>query len=1270
MKNAGKLIASLLAAMLVWTPARADYDYADSPEFELNLLSLPQGGGAYGVSDSPEFWLDLRSFVTGGGAYDYADSSVFPLDLYPVNRVWGDSGEFAFDSGGVWEPAGFEGMVKDYNTGLGVVGATVSLTGESNATTDSEGIFSFGDPAAGTKTLTVTHPDYYQVSKQVTVTENSGSQLSIVMISKGDTTNPVVVDITSNYCGNGQHVYYLDGISLNQTFTASIDWNGHTPGTVRWVTPTGTYDQPCSTPVFAEESRQFNVGTEFGVGGKLQVIAISGDLSQSAAMKVNFDVIESPPCIPHGLLQPNRRGGNTLTYNGTFSLQWPNFDAELPDNPNVANPENEAGIKSIGACSFDTIVAVEAELSGEGACTIKLETDALKAKDAFKIGGIGVDVQVWANIYLNYEDQWLPGGGIGGSFSTEKKVGPKYWIVTAGPVPVPFFLKGVFEAILQAELGLQEIGGPDGFVFAGEFSPEVSIEVILGCGISDVAAVEGFLKGTLGLTAQFPDTPVIKEHFFTLDGGVRAYFLIFKYENNLLHFEWPGEEQAAMMAMAMPLEADRMEVMDRDYLNQNYAVWQAESEELPRMDMTGIQISVQSQPGSVATEETLQSNIFGQSDPQLQFSNGMQCLVWLYDDPCRNSLDRTMLMYSVNDGSGWTVPAAIEDDGTADFGPSLAIDPKGNFICVWADASQLYPDGMDLIGVADKLDISAAVYDPVGGTWTSTSLTTSAGLDYNPKCGSHTNGQMFVTWVHDDNSDMLGELGPATNSIDCSQWDGVSWSDPQIAATTSGIITYSDIVYIGTDQTVVFSLDTDSDLETDSDNELFILDDSTGSWSVPTQLTSDVNADTNPQFVQSATDVLLLWARDGQIVSSDDLVALSTITEVIGQEGSSGQRSFVSAVSPTDNISVIWNDPSEAGADLYTSTYDTVMGIWSDVVQMTDNREMERSVSAVYLGSNILSLAYNKVHIIENSGLIDASSVDLCVGSYEISSDVMTVEDSLVLSDPNAAPGDSVMLSVNVLNQGDVSVSDIPVAFYLGNPSPDNQIGETQVISGALAATEYASVSIPWILPETTVPLMITAVVDPDTQIEDRDRSNNSNSTYILMPDLLISEIVVKKTGPKQRTIIARVMNIGVTQAANVSISFKKNAKDGEPLTSFLIPALAGGGFQDVVFVWDISSENSNSSLVPVFAIVDQNNNIMETQDENNVFFAQLRMTDLADLNDSGVVDIEDLEMLISKWLEEMDSQSGNNPLGDDSVVNLQDFLRLAEKWMSEQTWY
>jgi len=59
------------------------------------FLLLPQSASAdYHWADSPAFHLDLLTVQPGGG-YDYADSGVFTATLYPVHRGWADSGDFS-----------------------------------------------------------------------------------------------------------------------------------------------------------------------------------------------------------------------------------------------------------------------------------------------------------------------------------------------------------------------------------------------------------------------------------------------------------------------------------------------------------------------------------------------------------------------------------------------------------------------------------------------------------------------------------------------------------------------------------------------------------------------------------------------------------------------------------------------------------------------------------------------------------------------------------------------------------------------------------------------------------------------------------------------------------------------------------------------------------------------------------------------------------------------------------------------------------------------
>ena len=956
-------------------------------------------------------------------------------------------------------------------------------------------------PGATSTTYTISSTDSDDAgSYSCEVSNSNGSVSSNAATLQVVVPAAIITNLTSSYCSQNQHVYFLEGVSLNQTFTVDVDWSNLTPQWIRWYRGNMLITTDSISGSFA--SHTFNIGTDFTVNQKLSVVAVDSDGTESEKYTANFDVIEPPKVIPVGRLHADLRSNQELTYRtGTFSLQWPNFDAELPENNNVLNPKNTAGIRSIGTTSFDTIVEVSAKIvnkSNSIECSIGIKSSKLSSKNAFKIADVAFNAQVWVNIILTYENQWLPGGVVGCEVAADKPFGPKYWIFTAGPVPIPIFLKGAVGVMMQGELALTGLGGSGEFLFTGSLLPSAGLEVILGCGLSDIMAVEGFLEGNTGLTVGYdaPSDVTISKHYLELNGGVRAYFLIFKYENNLLHFKWPDGSTRSRMLMAASSEADTLKAMSRDYLDlTDYARWLSNSR---RSETFSVQ-SLDDFP-FLPAEATLQTNVFGQSNPHIAISGDTQCLVWLYDDPSRSSLNRTVLMYSLNDGSDWTSPVAISDDGAPDVLPDLTVDTQGRFTCTWSSSAQPLPDTTDLRGMAASLNVQSAVYDWTTGTWISETITTAAGLDYLGNAISDVEGT--VVWVHDDDSDLLAESGRVFNTIMVRKHGGAG---PEALATVAGLIRYLEVGTDATGRYIVYCLDRDSSLETDIDNDLFLISDTGSGWTAPIQMTdiADFNsvADVNPQFVTTSKGLMLFWARDGQIVSARDLAGLTDMTVALAQEGSSGQRGFVTAAGPTDTISVVWNDPSREGMDLYGATYDPSMDLWSDPVQMTKSRDMERSMDAIYAGENELRLVYNKVHMTDGQGLDAFGEVDLCLYDYEVGLDLAVVQDSISI-DPNAVPGDTTQLTAVIASQGDFSTDQpIGVGFYCGTEATtENLIGSVQIIPNGMMSGDQNEVSVDWLIPVSDEVLNVIVLVDPNAQLEDKDLTSNSRTAEFFAP--------------------------------------------------------------------------------------------------------------------------------------------------------------------------
>lgn len=1080
---------------------------------------------------------------------------------------------------------------------------------------------------------------------------------NIFTIDNREGEGPFVTGISSQYTNNSKASYFLAGVSLNQEFTATIDWADKTPSQVKWYRN--------STLIATDNisggaiNRTFNVGTNFAIGERLFVQAIADDGTSSAKMAANFNVIPAPPGLGSILFFQDEwlSGAQNAKYKSfPFNIGFPKIQKDQPwlDDKNK--------LYEIAQVSWKSIIEVTAEVDLNGYAEIKAGSGYVQLKKSdFILSGIDIGGKLKVVMTFDYSNNdWKFGGGFDLSGSGNFTAKPTYVVFMVGPVPVPTYYRFAVDSSVSAKCRFTD-GTANNPIFSGNIPVTGGLEGMAGVGIADFFACEGYLKGGLNFNFQLPQQPYLKDWYLSLNGGIRIVLVLYKYENNLLSYRWPQEEaMTPLIAKAMTVE--NLEPMSRDYLANDYAQWNDGGSMMKAM---GIQAM-----GSGGTETTLQTNIFGQSNAVLAVSGGTKCLIWLYDEPTRNSLDRTMLVYSINSGSGWSVPAVIDDDGTADAMPALSVDSSGNFICVWANASQLIPDGTLLNAFADKLDIKMAVYDNISGTWTSETLTNAAASDYNPKVVCDSSGNITVVWTHDSNNDLLSENPPVANTLMArTKTSGSGWQTEQSLAVNSGFIKFTDIKadFLGT--SVVYCLDTDSDMETDADNELYYTNQVAGSWSGVSRLTNDTYADVNPQLIPTASGLMLIWARDGKIVSTTDIAGMTGIADVIAQDGSSGQRGFVSSISLTGNISVVWNDPSAAGSDLYMSTFDPTMEAWSDVIQITDNRDMERSISAVYSNGSTFEMAYNKVHITDANGLNAFGQVDLCVYAYPIGSDVVIIADSIKLTDPNAVPGDTTNLQATIANIGDIAVADIPVAFYCGSTAiPSNQIGQTQMVSGNLAAGTEAIVSVNWTIPVSTEPLNIIIIADPNLQIEDKDRQNNSSSVTMFGANLSIQNVHVDSDINGTFYVSAGIANTGfipVQSGIAVKLTSAENLNttiDSQSIAS-LDPKQSG------TTVLTIHSDDMVYGFNEFKLAVDPNNVVAETSENDNLQNVLVRNTVAYDLIVDGAIDILDLDVLAQQWLNATGGLTADiAPYGGDGEVNMTDFIEIAKYWLKDYT--
>ena len=166
--------------------------------------------------------------------------------------------------------------------------------------------------AVGDYTLSVSKPGYTTASVAVSVTPGSSPSRVITLYPAANAGSaPRVTSVTSKYPG---FRYYLDSVPFSVQFTATVDWAGHPPGTVQFITPHKTYTTAATGSVV---SQTLAMGADFGPNGRLRVIAASSDGAKSSATQAQLVVMPNPFPGPLGLLWSVEDEGDDFNYNQT-----------------------------------------------------------------------------------------------------------------------------------------------------------------------------------------------------------------------------------------------------------------------------------------------------------------------------------------------------------------------------------------------------------------------------------------------------------------------------------------------------------------------------------------------------------------------------------------------------------------------------------------------------------------------------------------------------------------------------------------------------------------------------------------------------------------------------------------------------------------------------------------------------------------------------------------------------------------------------------------
>ncbi len=177
-----------------------------------------------------------------------------------------------------------------------ISGATVTLAGQ-HATTSAAGLFSFpGVSLSGGNTIEVSKSGFATYSGTVAVPAGATAvTVPDVLLVEDDVSRPVITKLDPRLKG-----LFLSGAPLNNEFTASVDWNGNSPGFVRFsVNGMPATDE---TGVGPEYVASLNMGgaafhPSFDIAGNqvtVQAVGSGGQSSDTVAVRVGVLPLPNP----------------------------------------------------------------------------------------------------------------------------------------------------------------------------------------------------------------------------------------------------------------------------------------------------------------------------------------------------------------------------------------------------------------------------------------------------------------------------------------------------------------------------------------------------------------------------------------------------------------------------------------------------------------------------------------------------------------------------------------------------------------------------------------------------------------------------------------------------------------------------------------------------------------------------------------------------------------------------------------------------------------
>lgn len=736
------------------------------------------------------------------------------------------------------------------------------------------------------------------------------------------------------------------------------------------------------------------------------------------------------------------------------------------------------------------------------------------------------------------------------------------WKYNFPPAPVVYVKFGISGSLQTGlKLKLTEAGNLKGGIdVAGKVEGKLSPS--LGVGGDVFAAkveggIEGNIKSVINLRPYLqPRFSAPRDFELSLNANLYLKYKAFKFINAkhtlpIVNYKiYPQEKQKMMRSAVASIDYDDLVPMPRDYIK-NPSYFMGDRPKVSTFAMNNSNID----------NRELKTNIYPDGEPKLvQLANDNMFLVWIDDDINRdNESNYTALYYSIFDGSIWSEPQQIDNDGTADFAPCV-INHGDRVYIAWQNAEIKFAEDVTPEIMAKNMGIKVAIWE--NGQFNISEISKPDNTLDNPPTITTDGINLAVVWTKNKANDIFGIEGETT--ILRSVFNGESWSDAKEVLKSNNMINGLTTSFDEGKNIIIYSQDTDGDIATFEDRELMMIVDN----EAPINITNNNIADINPILITNEDETELYWYSEEGIFYKPSLKSEETFN--IQTDKPIGANFKI--ISNGEDKVIIWENSQGYKADLQGIFYDNELKQWGDVIKLVDLDSRIRDTSGVLAKDGTIYLSYIKAPVLENpiEEVSPFGNADLMFTQLKPGYDLV-VDNGIAFDDRLIYEGSELSLGCYVENLGQNTIDGLIATIYNG----DSEVSRTE-IDVKIGSGKGEFVDIPYQLPEELRAHEVWVTIVPKNGM-DYDMENNSAKVTIGEANIIVEKPTVTGMG-SNRTITAEIKNLGYSNSEAIKAEFVTvRGDDSEIKGSTIIGSIPSQGSRIVEFNLPIDKETFSS---------------------------------------------------------------------------------------------